>query len=450
MRPDRFAALYPADLDRLRVAWDHLRIPGPPPDYALTSEERTHPDPQVRFARRTIQKIHCGQDRLAMIDKVSPHSLFDLMVSETSVRTKATPDAVEPLTGRTLWRTGSSFVRFVSDPEVMTDFDLADGELHLALNCDPNTNDRESVQAAKQFHLHLLYWPGRTLDAVTDEKRFGSVGDPWLRRQAIDPLTFLGVHLAYEVLADLDLGINGARFVRPDDRLMIRGGQPLGCLIELPGWGVLDDPAFEDLIRRLHIRLETLARDLLEVFTGQRTTPPPWQRHRLRPRSEIAAGIAALPLSAEIQVGLNHLAQALRDLPQESGRRLRETDPMIRRDLMTLNQPSYAMNLFAPIRNRPAAPLSEAAAVHLTLQPKLFSGIGGAGLLCLRDVPSVRIIRGEGVLTPKEWSHRAAFQRRFAQFNQAHWTGDPEVGFETVKRFAGSRLGWIREPTQSE
>jgi hypothetical protein len=116
---------------------------------------------------------------------------------------------------------------------------------------------------------------------------------------------------------------------------------------------------------------------------------------------------------------------------------------------MTLNQPSYAMNLFAPIRNRPAAPLSEAAAVHLTLQPKLFSGIGGAGLLCLRDIPSVRIIRGEGVLTPKEWRHRAAFQRRFAQFNQIHWTGDPEVGFETVQRFADPRLGWIREPTQS-
>jgi hypothetical protein len=188
MRPDRFAALYPDDLDRLRVAWDHLRIPGPPPDYALTSEERTHPDPQVRFARRTIQTLRCGQDRLALIDKVSPHSLFDLMVSETSIRTKATPDAVEPLTGRTLWRTGLSFARFVSDPEVMTDFDLADGELHLALNCDPNTNDRESVQAAKQFHLHLLYWPGRALEAVTDETAIrdgqGSLAAPPSHRSA--------------------------------------------------------------------------------------------------------------------------------------------------------------------------------------------------------------------------------------------------------------------------
>jgi hypothetical protein len=166
MPPDRFAALYPADLDRLRVAWDHLRIPGPPADYALTRTEAEHPDPALRFARRTIQEIACDGDRLALIDKVSPHSLFDLMVSEISDPPKATPDAVDPATGRVLWRTGLAFVRFVSDPEVMRRFDLADGELHLALNCDPNTHDRESVQAAKQFHLHLLYWPGRTLKAV--------------------------------------------------------------------------------------------------------------------------------------------------------------------------------------------------------------------------------------------------------------------------------------------
>jgi len=425
------------------VAWAHLRMAGPPADYALTRPEVDHPDPRRRFARRTIQEITCNGDRLALIDKVSPHSLHDLMVTEVSTPTKATPDAVEPLTGRCLWRTGLNFVRFVSEPEVMNGFGLVDGQLHLALNCDPNTGDRESVQAAKQFHLHLLYWEDAVLEALRGAERLAPVTDPRVRRQAIDPLTFLGAHLIYEAIAGLDLGIRGARLVRPDDALTIRGQRPIGCLIELPGWEVLANPDFEDLIRRLHRHLDRMSADLLEVFTGQRTPPPPWRRHGLLPPMEIAAGIASLPLSAEVQAGLRHLARALEDLPEKVARRLRGAGPARRRHLMTLNLPAYAMNLYAPIRNRRGAPLGQASRVHLTLQPKLFSGIGGAGLLSLGGIPSVRVLRNAGRLTPREWHRRTAFQRRFAAFNQTQCDDDPALRFEPIRHFANPHLGWV-------
>jgi hypothetical protein len=442
MRPDRFAALYPRGLDRMRVAWEHLRIPGPPAEYALTRTEAEHPDPRRRFARRTIQEILCDADRLALIDKASPHSLFDLMLSEISDPPKATPDAVEPITGRTLWRTGLAFVRFVSDPDVMRRFDLADGELHLALNCDPNTHDRESVQAAKQFHLHLLYWSGRMLTPLESAGRFGAVADARLRRQAIDPLAFLGARLIHESLTGLDLGVPGARLAKPDDRPAIRGDRPLGCLIELPGWQVLADPAFEALIRRLHLRLETLAADLLEVFTGQRRAPLPWHRHPLRSSREIAKGLAAQPMSVGTRAGLRALSRALRDLSASTAYRLRLADPRRRMDLMTLNQPCYALSLHAPERNRPGARLEDAGLVHLAIQPKLFSGIGGAGLLMLGGVPSVRILRGEGCLSVESWQHRSAFQRDFAQFNQIVQADAPDIRFEPLKRFSDPHTGW--------
>jgi hypothetical protein len=48
---------------------------------------------------------------------------------------------------------------------------------------------------------------------------------------------------------------------------------------------------------------------------------------------------------------------------------------------MTLNLPCYALNLHAPLANAVDAPLIEADGVYLILQTKLFSGIGGAGLL---------------------------------------------------------------------
>lgn len=426
----------------MRVAWEHLRIPGPPAEFALTRTEIEHPDPQRRFARRTIQEILCEGDRLALIDKASPHSLYDLMVSEISDPPKATPDAVEPLTGRVLWRTGLAFVRFVSDPEVMRRFDLADGELHLALNCDPNTHDRESVQAAKQFHLHLLYWSGEALKPLESAVRLGAATDVRLRRQAVDPLAFLGAHLIHASLAGFDLGIPGARLAMPDDRLAIRGARPLGCLIELPGWQVLDDPAFEDLIRRLQLRLESLAADLLEIFTGHRRAPLPWHRHALRTHADIARGLAALPVSARIRAGLGELSLALRDLPVSTARRLERTDARRRMALMTLNQPCYVLNLHAPERNRPGARLADAGVVYLTIQPKLFSGIGGAGLLGLGGVPSVRILRGEGCLSVESWQRRGRFQRAFAERNQRLQSDDPDIRFGPLKRFVDPSTGW--------
>ena len=443
MPPDRFAALYPRDLDRLRVAWHHLRIQGPPADYALTREEAEHPDPGRRYARRTIQEIACAGDRLALIDKVSPHSLYDLMVSEISDPSRATPAAVDPLTGRVLWRTGHAFVRFVSDPDVMRRFDLADGELHLALNCDPNTRDRESVQAAKQFHLHLLYWPGDALKPLEKAARFGAVRETRLRRQAVDPLTFLGAHLIDESLAGFDLQLPGARRLQPEDRLAIRGERPFGCLIELPGWKVLDDVAFEDLVRRLHLHLETLAAQLLEVFTGQRRPPLPWHRHPLRASAEIARGLAALPLSVGTRAGLRALSGALRDLSASTTRRLERADPMRRMDLMTLNQPCYALSLHGPDRNRPGATLEDAGVVYLAIQPKLFSGIGGAGLLGLGGVPSVRILRGEGRSSAESWHRRGRFQRAFAEFNRSHQGDASDIRFQPVKRFVDPSTGWV-------
>jgi hypothetical protein len=258
----------------------------------------------------------------------------------------------------------------------------------------------------------------------------------------VDPLAFLGAHLVYESLAGLHLGIPGASLIRPNDRLAIRGDRPFGCLIELPGWHALDDPAFEDLIRRLHLRLETLASDLLQVFTGQRRPPLPWHRHPLRSGDEIARGLAGQPFSAGTRAGVLALSGLLRDLSASTAHRLRRADPPRRMDLMTLNQPCYALALHAPDRNRPGASLAAAGVVHLAIQPKLFSGIGGAGLLGLGGVPSVRILRGEGRSSVERWQHRSRFQRDFAQYNQIIQSDVTDIRFEPLNRFSDPRTGW--------
>ena len=412
---DPFARLEPPGIAALRVAWDALRIPGPPAELELTPEESRHPDPAVRFARRTVAQVDCGGgdavdcDTLALVDKASPHALHDLMLTEVSPTPKSTAVDVAPATGRTLWRAGAAFVRFCTDLETARAHGLAGGAVRLALNCDPHTRDRESVQAAKQFHLHLLCWTDAELAPLADAAPLGAHRDPRLRRQALDPLTFLGARLIAHAVGGLASGIPGVRLRVAEDAAALADGRPLGCVLELPGWELLETPAFETLMRGIHARLEDLGARLLEAFTDHREPPPPWTRHALLPAREIAARLAALDLDPDSASGLRTLAGALRTLAPVTARRLARSRPDTRKHLMTLIQPSYAITL------QPEHDGDSEARVLLAIQPKLFSGTGGAGLLSLGGVPSVRILRGQGRYTREQWRQRARFQGEFAR-----------------------------------
>jgi hypothetical protein len=109
---------------------------------------------------------------------------------------------------------------------------------------------------------------------------------------------------------------------------------------------------------------------------------------------------------------------------------------------MTLNQPCYSLNLRAAARGPEAGAGTDARAVDLILQPKLFSGIGGAGLLGLGGVPSVRVLRGFGTFSAEQWHERAAFQRDFARHNQDQLRDEPDIAFERLNDFRGLGPGW--------
>jgi hypothetical protein len=465
---DPFAALLPPDAGRMPVAWRQLRVPGPPPGFELDVEELTAATPLRRFHRRTVQLLDCGScrngggdhDRLALVDKVSPHALHDLMLSEVSARAKSTPDAVAPRTGRMLWQTGLGFVGFASDPDARRDFGLDGCQVQLALNCDPNTRDRESVQAAKQFHLHLLCWTPDELAPLARPDRLADIADARLRRQLLDPLAFLGARIIAEAVAALDPGsdpaLAPAAWLPDDPAAVVAGRRPPGALLRLPGWRVLGTPGFEDLVRRLHRRLEDIAADLLEAFTGRRGPPEPWRRHPLLPPAEVAARIEALHLSDTARAGLRRLAAGLRDLPALSAEQLSGAAPAARMHCMTLNQPSYGLNLMAagdvggvrggdgrPSARGPAPPPMETDAVLLVVQAKLFSGTGGAGLLALDGIPSVRVLRGQGAYSEHDWQRRAAFQRAFAEYNSQSLRAGFGPLRGPVRQLRDFRTGWI-------
>jgi hypothetical protein len=110
---------------------------------------------------------------------------------------------------------------------------------------------------------------------------------------------------------------------------------------------------------------------------------------------------------------------------------------------MTLNLPCYALNLSASRPNALDGPLIEADSVDLILQTKLFSGIGGAGLLGLNGIPSVRVVRGQGRFSEADWRRRAAFQRAFALHNSDALRETVGGSCSEVRRLLDLERGWV-------
>jgi|GEM_PF-1113127 len=448
---DPFAVLYPEDINLLPIAWDHVHIPGPPAAYRLSPDERCSNDNSIRFKRRTIQRFdlhstgaggHAQLDHLAFIDKVSPHSLYDLMCTEVSNPLKATVGDIGRETGEAMCRSAYNFVDFVSRPDIIESFGLQNGELHLGVNCDPNTLDRESIQASKQFHMHFLYWTEEELAPLQcAEITVCSAPEILLRKRFLDPLLYLGAALVEERLRQSNFSADGLQLLPVNAASSIHKGLALGCLLRLDEWSVLNAPGFVEAIETIHRCMQTSSEELLAAFTGHTDTPAIWERHPLLPHRKIVDNIGRMGFSGALDSRLRYLASELRDLSAQNIDYLKRHKAARLRH-MTLNNPCYAINLYAPRHNQLDQPLIEAQEIYLSVQVKLFSAIGGSGLVPLRGFPCVRIVRGSGEFSETKWRKRARFQREFATYNYTMIKDSFDMEHLVDYKFIDPLLGW--------
>jgi hypothetical protein len=189
----------------------------------------------------------------------------------------------------------------------------------------------------------------------------------------------------------------------------------------------------------VHETVAWLSRELLSAFTDHTAAPPPGRRHPLLPTVDIRRRLAALDLSESGRRGLSVLAEVLQELPPQTISGLAR-HPCWRARHVSLNQPCYTLNLCTPETNSRTSPLPGAREVYLAIQVRLFTPIGGAGLLSLGGVPSVRIVRGEGRFTRRDWEQRAAFQRDFAVRVADTLAGAAII--DEVREFRGAEAGW--------
>ncbi|MFI7645156.1 hypothetical protein ACIBTZ_03610 [Micromonospora sp. NPDC049460] len=383
---DRFGPLYPASAMTLPVipSLPMPRLAAPPPDVRnLSPHYRDHYGPNILCE---YPAGHSG-DRIAVIDKAFPHSVYDLMllatVGDDEVTASSVSDVPEAMLTALLTICGR-FVRYVDAGPTRRRFGLDRAQLMIGTNYDPCTTDRDNGQWwDKRMHWHLNCWPA-TAYRDASIVPLGEVSDVNRRRALIDPIA----HLAAQIMRDAVRGQPlpaGCRLAADAD--LYPGSGPVGFKIALPGWEFLSDAACARLLVELHDVAAGAYAQLRECFTGNSAPSPPWTRPGLLPPGQVAANLDDLTwLSEPARRGLVMLRSLIRDVTARELDLMRADMDLANRCL-SLAGLDYHLGFWSPPQpdsSRGHSPVS------VVMQFKLFSAVGsspaiGGGVASILD-----------------------------------------------------------------
>jgi len=153
---DTFAPLYPREAQQFRVI-ERISIPGFPanliPDVAdITNLRQFYGD---RLLCECAVSHNNTTDRLAFVNKLNPHGLYDMMILASDDPPKSSIADLTEFTVTVLLDIAHGVLEFIGDADNIRRFELHDGRFHFCYNYDRDTIDRESGMAEKRFHLHL-------------------------------------------------------------------------------------------------------------------------------------------------------------------------------------------------------------------------------------------------------------------------------------------------------
>lgn len=399
------------------ATFPRIQVPGYPsfehfPQPSANEETDTPERFHSLFAPNFLARFDVGDSEVALCNKRVPHSLTDAMLiqSDPDVRTRF--GDLSQAQQVFMVRAAREFAAFVSEPGVARKFELKGGFIHVTYNTSAETGDRENGMGyTKRFHLHLNFWRRREF-AGAQLVHLGHLPMA-IQHELLDPFTPLasaiilhglkrrGVFSGHRVL---DVRAEEVRFT----------GLPPGVAIELPNWDALLDPTFiPDLSALQQIVVESFA-DLRVAFTGQSAPASHWTRHPLLEPGEIEANLEGLDLPDEVRPLLSRLAYVLRTITPRHGAFFRRNKSLRVRNMM-MNGANFSVGFVSMAPNLEPLAIDQAGPVWLTLQHKMLSTMGSAGIFSNALAPIIRIARNARHFSADEEALRLGFQHEFAQ-----------------------------------
>jgi hypothetical protein len=420
--------LEPPNLADLRLVTAVAVADPPNPKYKIDLDalpavvEISTPLGEANGVVRPLTLFTHDDSAIALMDKPHPHALLEMMTMQAGRQVKSGIDELSEEELSLSLSIINQFARFVHQPSVARHFDLRGGLVRASFNYDPFTLDRPGLQPDKRFHAHMYLLDRKALGVIGRRALpYGALKDPFDKRRMVDPFSFLGAQLAYDLHRRRRLCPSTIAPMIPDSVETVRQGLPLGLNLELlHGWDTLTDRAFPRYLRRLHQAMAEATDELFLAFTNRRSVAPIGTRYPCLPPSLIRERLAKLRwLSADSYRGLCDLVNWLRPLPSTLLERL-SRHPRYQVQHVTLNGLAYTISI---AENAPME-LAGGGALFLNIAVRMFANVGGAGLFGCRGVSAVMLDRGRGTLNAKEMLTRRSFQQEFQEAvfhaNQSH------------------------------
>ncbi|WP_329321613.1 hypothetical protein [Streptomyces sp. NBC_01262] len=390
------------------------RLPHPPPEQSNPAAYRAHYHPFIveEFA------VPGAAERIAVIDKAFPHSLYDLMllVARDDILRTSVADTPDPaLAG--LLRAAATFTTFVADPATVRAFGLDDSQFTIGWNHDP-TLDRDNGQWwDKRLHLHLNCWPATVRSAVRPVA-LRDITDATMRRSLVDPAAYLAHQVMADALTTADLPA-GCTVLAPDPCRDAAELLPVGLKIRIPGWPFITTTACRMLLRTLHQTATMAYRAALACFTGTREMPGVWQRPQLLPSAQLDSRLAQVRwLSPAGRCALVRLREVLRDVTATEMQLLRARPDLANRCL-SLGGLSYNLTFFTPRPISADTPQADPDEVYVVMQLKVISYVGHSPAVG-GAVASVIDRHNGPVMAQGDRARRHAFQHAFVDQLRTH------------------------------
>ncbi len=349
---------------------------------------------------------------VALVDKLIPHSQFDMMLVDCGERFYSTPFQFGPETALACFSVAADFARYSKDL----------GLTPIACyNYDPHTHDRKSGMSMKRAHMHLIArTPAELAQMREGRKRLRDVNGAVKRRGFVDEAAVLGTMILQDTVERewRDAMINRKpKKLLPFPRFTYRDCS--NFIVPLPnGWDDLRDPVIIKELEsfaydvtfwyRLIAKLNLVGSINYLVLNDQK-----WKRKRpdnvhpmMRARTILDDTLRYKGFSLESKAALIYYLNALKpEILDIVGMDFIKAHPKSKfvSHVYPLGGPCYAFSI-----------VEDEETVYVSIRPQVFGETGAAGLTFV-DGTQLKLKRGSSVYTPDEERDKAEFQRSFVR-----------------------------------
>lgn len=307
--------------------------------------------------------LRLGEDEIIAVDKMRPHGICDLMMTQSDPFIKSQYEDLSIGTRVVLANHILQFGEYCKDNDLYP---------VVSYSVDPVTFDRKSAQSSKRFHIHFVGRMENEVETILNSSSTLHSLSHFEKRRLVDETAIiLGYALGERLMAN-NLMLNSVLVLPFENRQY----PFLKVIPQLSGNGKTDALEFSNILTTLHTQYSKLYDDLnLSLFGGHSAN---WERPR--------------PLEKEL---LDQFVQNVNGISDTSRSRIINALGLLRPSVLPLLESDITAKNYRSLTSHvyPTAGKSYSVTINfeedrpvICFRPFLFSDTGGAGLSSVNNI----------------------------------------------------------------